>query len=120
MKFITGEDQELRYSLWVVSGHTLSELKYQQLVVNKQQVLAEPCGVQFPQPLEHEQCKGEALALESQRVADHFLQGDDAKEVMSLHKKAVELEKRIRNHLQYALLSSDHSNYICRLCQRLK
>jgi hypothetical protein len=119
MRLLAGQDKKLRYRLWVASGHDLSELKYQVLNVNDMDVFENPIAATFPPPLLDEQCSGETLPLEYQKIADHFLSSDAAKELMGLYKKGLELETTMRNSLQNMLLASEHSKHTCEYCQRL-
>lgn len=119
MSLLAEQDKKLRYKLSVASGHNLSELEYQLLAVNDLDVLENPSLTSFLPPLQDEQCSEETLPREYQKIADHFLQSDAAKELMRLYKKGLELETTMRNSLQNMLLASEHSKHTCEHCQRL-
>lgn len=117
MAVLSGRADGFRYQLWVLSGHDISDLKSQQLAVNKQNV-TELWG-SFNPGLEHEIIKDETLPLEYQRIADQFLKSDDAKNLLRLYKESVELESVIRNSLDKMLLGSEHARHNCEHCKRL-
>lgn len=120
VRLLARQDKELRYKLLVACDHNLSELKYQILVVNDNDaVLKHPSANCYVSPLKDEQCNGEILPLEYQKIADHFLQSDVTKELMELRKKVFGLEITMQNSLQNMLLASEHSKNKCEYCRSL-
>lgn len=117
MELLSGQARDLRYQLWVLSGHYISDFKSQQLAVNKQDV-TELSGT-FDPGFEHDKIRSETLPVEYQRIADQFLKSDGARNLVRLHKESVELESAVRNLLDKVLLASVHARNTCEYCRRL-
>ncbi len=116
LRLIAGKDKELRYELYIATGHELKQFKYQVLVVNATDVVRgrESAGQQFKK-LNHEQCSKETLPTEYQKVADNISK-IYASQTAKLFETLRKLETKLNKSLQEILLRHDHIMYTCKLC----
>jgi len=117
LRCISGLDTKLRYDLFIIEGHQVAELKYQQLQVNSFVVVEgwETKTRQFYR-LTHEECRGETLPATYQRIANSFLGSKIARQAKQSLLRSRDLERKICGSFQQGLLRRVYVNYTCKLC----
>ena len=117
LRLISGQGKALQYRLLVIEGHDPAELTYQLLLANDTVVLqGRDTKTRHFASLEHEECKGEILPTEYQRIAELFLRSDIASEAKRLLPDLRVLEDKIHGSLDEVLSRRDYIEYICKLC----
>jgi len=117
LRLISRQGKELQYKLFVIEGHDPAEPTYQLLLANDAVVLeGRDTKTRHFTSLEHEECKGEILPTEYQRIAELFLRSNIASEAKRLLADLRGLEDTIHGSLEEILLRRDYIGHICKLC----